>query len=326
MFDALQAGAFPDGDQVSLRLQWIRDNLAVLGQVPLPGAGRTGQRLRALAHLAGADGSLSRLAEGHLDALAIRDELGAGPPDDGEVWAVWAAQPGLLAAEPRAGGWRLCGQKPWCSGADGVDRALVTATDPEGGVRLFQVAVTSFRFADDWRAVGMRASDSRTGSLDVAVEAGAELGPVGGYVGRSGFWHGGVGVAACWHGLADRLAADLAAFAGQGDPYARESAGRAAAAVASSAALLAAAARQIDGFPDDVLRARHRAQLVRVAVAGSAEVVLDTSVRAQGAGALCFDPVHARAVTDLMVYLRQLHHGRDAAAVEVPVADDWWSS
>ena len=69
-----------------------QDRLAV----PLPGRGLTVQRWRALAELAAEDLDLGRLAEAHLDALAILAELhgpasAQSPP--GQRWAVWAAEP-----------------------------------------------------------------------------------------------------------------------------------------------------------------------------------------------------------------------------------------
>jgi alkylation response protein AidB-like acyl-CoA dehydrogenase len=318
----------PADDTAASRLDWIRHRLHALGRTPSPGSGLTVQRFVTLAEIARVDGALVRLAEGHLDALTIREELGAPPePGEDEVWAVWAAQPALLTAEPDGRGWRLQGIKPWCSGADGVDRSLVTATDPAGHVRLFEIDVADVTFDDDWRPMGMRASASHTGHLDARVGGTAQLGPVDGYVQRAGFWHGGVGVAACWHGLAQRLAGDLGAHASRGDdPFVRAAAGRAAGLVAASTTLLAAAGRQIDDDPEDIRAAQRRAQLVRVAVAGLAQAVLDESVTAQGAGALCYEPDHARAVADLTVYVRQLHHGRDAAAIEVRPDGDWWSS
>src|SRR4051812_16755429 len=139
-----------DDDEAAPRLGWIRDHLGALERVPLPGSGGTVQRLRALAELGAIDGALARLAEGHLDAVAILAELGADI-ESGPLRGVWAARPELLRAEPAPGGWRLTGTKPWCSGTDGIDRALVTATATDGAVRLFDVDVARLAFRDDWR-------------------------------------------------------------------------------------------------------------------------------------------------------------------------------
>jgi alkylation response protein AidB-like acyl-CoA dehydrogenase len=305
------------------RLAWIRHHLVALQRVPVPGAGRTVERLCALAELATVDGSLARLAEGHLDAVAILAELGR-PVDDDAVRGVWAARPERLRADRTADGWHLQGVKPWCSGADGLDLALVTAT-ADDGVRLFDVDVRSLRFDDDWRPIGMRASDSRTARVDVVVSA--PIGPPDCYVERPGFWHGGIGVAACWHGLARRIAADLAIDAdGRDDPHLHAAAGEASATLAAAGAMLGAAGRQIDERPGDAVAARSRALTVRTAIEHVARLVVDRSVRAQGAGALCFAPAHARAVADLTVYLGQFHHGADAAGVVVGADDDWWTS
>jgi alkylation response protein AidB-like acyl-CoA dehydrogenase len=315
-----------DDDDPAPRLAWIRDHLAELARVPLPGRGSTVERWRLLADLGSTDGTLARLAEGHLDAVAILAELGRPAELDEDLYGVWAARPERLRAAPDGRGWVLTGDKPWCSGADGLDRALLTATDPDGRGRLFDVAVTGLRFADDWRPAGMRASDSRTACVELAVGPDAEIGPVDSYVDRPGFWHGGAGVAACWHGLARHVGDDLCAQAAGGeDPFTRAAAGRATAALAASTALLGAAARQIDARPDDVAAARRRASTVRVAVEQAARLVLETSLAAQGASALCFDEQHARAVSDLAVYLGQLHPGHDASTVE-PDADGWWSA
>ena len=56
--------------------QWIRSGALDL---PLPGGGATATRWNRLAELAETDVTAGRLAEAHLDAVAILAELG-GPP------------------------------------------------------------------------------------------------------------------------------------------------------------------------------------------------------------------------------------------------------
>ena len=328
-----EAGSWDD--DASSRVAWIRRHLPALAAVPLPGCGATVERFRTLAQLTGLDGSLGRLAEGHLDALAIVHELAPKTKTDrASVLGVWAAHPAALRARRTRGGWHLEGTKPWCSGAGLVDQALVTAVDESGAARLLLVDVGACRFADDWQPLGMRATESSTATLDIEVGDDREVGPPGGYVDRPGFWHGGIGVAACWHGLASRIAGDLVAGARTGeDPYLRAATGRAVGQLAAGRALLAAAARRIDADPGDEPGSRHLAGIARVELERSSRAVLDASVTARGAGALCFDVVHARAVADLLVYLRQLHPERDAAAIGLgDRADgsdpevDWWQA
>lgn len=217
-----------EDDEVEGRLRWLRRHLADFEVVEPPGRGATTERFRTLSDLGRADGSLGRLAEGHLDAVAILDELGRPATDAAVLRGVWAARPELLKARPSATAWQLTGRKPWCSGAAGLDRALVTALDEEGSLRLFDIEVAALEFDDDWHPIGMRASDSRTARVDVGIPFDSEIGPPGGYVARAGFGHGGVGVAAVWHGLARRLVNDLGAHAtnaGGGDPHVAAAAG-----------------------------------------------------------------------------------------------------
>jgi len=319
-----------DDENASCRVAWIRAHMDELAAVPAPGSGGTVARFQALASLTAIDGSLGRLAEGHLDALAIRRELSTEVLEPPAVWAVWAAHPAKTRAARTTSGWHLSGAKPWCSGAELIDKALVTAVDDEGAARLFVVDVDRLSFADNWRPLGMRATASCTADLEVDVQLANELGPPEGYVRRPGFWHGGIGVAACWHGLASRVALDLVEAARDGDdPYRRTAAGLAVTELVKSRTLLAAAGRWIDDNPLDEDGARHLAGLVRVAVEASSRRIVEGSVTAQGAGALCFDPAHARAIADLTVYLRQLHPGHDPAAIDLSrpaeAGLDWWS-
>src|ERR1700722_4568130 len=181
--------------------------------LPLPGSGRTRERWARLADLAAEDLSLARLGEGHADAVAILAGLARPAPGPGSRWGVWAAQPpgsGLTAARA-ARGWRLTGLQQYCSGARVCTGALVTAAAPDGA-RLFAVATGGLApVPGSWPATGMAGSDTLdVGFDDVAAEP---VGPVGGYTGRPGFAHGGVGVAACWYGGARAVAGTLLAAA-----------------------------------------------------------------------------------------------------------------
>jgi alkylation response protein AidB-like acyl-CoA dehydrogenase len=282
--------------------------------LPFPGGGQTAERLDALVRLGRRDCVLARLGEGHVDALAILHELGGdGLIGPDQRWGVWAAVPGSITARATPTGWRLDGDRPWCSGAAACTEALVTAA-AEDGPRLFAVRVGQPQLTPldgTWPAIGMADSDSRTVRF-VDVPAIAVGGP-NDYVNRPGFWHGAIGVAACWYGGAIGVTAKLlwAARERELDAHAWAHLGAVDAVLAEAGALLARAAAKIDAKP-----AEHQPRLarqVRAAVETCALEVLDRVGRALGAGPLCQDAEHAKRVADLTVYLRQSHAERDLA-------------
>jgi alkylation response protein AidB-like acyl-CoA dehydrogenase len=286
--------------------------------LPLPGRGHTGERWAALRALGEDDPVLARLGEGHTDALAILAELGGDHPPAGRRWGVWAAVPRSLTATRVGGGWAVDGDRPWCSGSAVCTDALVTAAAPDG-IRLFAVRNRGTPLDGTWPAVGMAASDSRTVRF-----AGTPATPVGGpgdYTGRPGFWHGAIGVAACWYGGAVGVAhALLAAARDRDDPILRAHLGAVDAALVAARSTLDAAAAEVDAHPlDDAHRLALRARAV---VERSAAEVLDRVGRALGAGPLCRDAAHAARVADLTVYLRQSHAEWDLAELGARLAAD----
>jgi alkylation response protein AidB-like acyl-CoA dehydrogenase len=295
-----------------------------LVDLPLPGGGQTWRRWAGLADLAAADLSLARLAEGHADAVAILAELDGPPPPAGSRWGVWAAQPPGpgLAATHAARGWRLSGTKRYCSGARACTHVLVTAGAPDGP-RLFALPTDGLApVPSSWPATGMAGSDTLdVGFDDVPAEP---VGPPGGYTGRPGFSHGGVGVAACWHGGARAVGATLLEAARSRDvgPHALAHLGAVDVALHGARAALEAAADEIDDDPHDLGGAgAARALRVRAQVEQAAAEVLARTGRALGAGPLSHDEAHSRRVADLTVYLRQQHAERDLAQLGALAAE-----
>ncbi|HEY2670560.1 MAG TPA: acyl-CoA dehydrogenase [Rugosimonospora sp.] len=300
--------------------------------LPPPGGGDTARRWAALARWGRADPVFARLAEGHVDAVAILAELG-GPDPGPWLWGVWAAVPRSLTATRGGEGWLLKGERPWCSGAGGCQRALVTARDGEQ-IRLFAVDVAqTVPIPGTWPAVGMAASDSRT--VRFADTSAQPVGEPGRYVDRPGFWHGGIGVAACWYGVAAGVADSLRDAARERDigPHALAHLGAVAARLAACQALLDRSAAFVDADPGR--RVPGLAARVRAVAEATATEVLDRVGRALGAGPLCLDAAHARRVADLTVYLRQSHAESDLAALGELVRDataaggaaaegEWW--
>ncbi|MFD4529460.1 acyl-CoA dehydrogenase [Streptomyces sp. NPDC058470] len=279
--------------------------------VPLPGRS-TSRRFAVLAALGRRDLSLARLAEGHLDAVAILHEVDGSPPERGARWGVWAARPPspVVNATRTGEGWRLSGVKPYCSGARSCTHALVTA-EADDGYRLFAVALDHPGVAPvpgTWPAVGMADSDSLDVSFtDVPARA---VGEPGAYVERPGFLHGGVGVAACWLGGAHAVAAPLyeRSDAGRLNDHAAAHLGAVDVLLSTADTVVRQAAEDIDADPlDKHTQARVRGLRVRALVEKVCTEVLGHTGRAMGAGPLCHDERHARAVADLTVYIRQHH-------------------
>jgi alkylation response protein AidB-like acyl-CoA dehydrogenase len=206
------------------------------------------------------------------------------------------------------------GTKPWCSGAGICDAALVTATAPDG-YRLFAVDLRDSSCVPvdgTWPARAMRGSDSR--SVRFTAAPAVEVGGPDAYLDRPGFWHGAVGVAAVWVGGASAVARQLRESHTRRPlhPHALAHAGAVDALLAACEALLDRAAADIDADPDDRRgEARLTAARVRAVAERAATEIIDRVGRALGPAPLAQDPVHAKRVSDLELYLRQSHAERD---------------
>ncbi len=293
-----------------------------LADLPRPGGGATLERWRALAVVAAHDLGLVKLYEGHTDALAILAEAVEPVPRRDKTWGMWAAEsPGARVVFESGGdaGCTLSGSKAWCSGARLLDAALLTVWSPEGrGPFLARVDLAQVGVAFDaanWQAVGMRATDSVTVRFD-RVPA-RLVGVEGFYLSRPGFWQGGVGIAACWHGgacaIADALHSSAAAAGDRAGWHRLMALGALDCALSADAALLREAARWIDAHPR--AEARTWALRTRAAADAACELALHHATRAMGATPLCLDALFARRAADLPVFVRQCHGERDLAAL-----------
>jgi len=311
----------PSPTRTSTLEERARAALRNVPALPLPGHGATLERWRALAAWGGQDLALAKVLEAHHDALAILAELGASGPGGASLLAVWAAEgpeSTVRIVNGRAGP-RLVGRKPWCSGARFVDAALLTAASGDARqlvlVRMDRPGVHCV--SGDWNAVGMEAIES--GAVEFDAVPCRVIGAPGDYLARPGFWHGGAGIAACWHGAAVAIAqrmADPGRVAR--DPHLAAALGRCDMALGSAAALLRELAAMIDaspqhGFEREVVR-------VRSVVERACQQVLDLAGRSLGPAPLCRDGEHARRCADLAVFVRQSHADRDWAALGRQVA------
>jgi alkylation response protein AidB-like acyl-CoA dehydrogenase len=320
-----------DGKETHVRM-WLELRSIAAGTASAlakPGSGGTAGRFGALADWAARDLSLARLLEGHVDALAILEEAGL-EPQSGALYGVWAARPrsGGTTARRIAGGWRLEGTKPFCSGSTRLDRALVTA-ECDDGYRLFDISVAENVVRvhpGSWPAVGM--ADSLSDTLDFGgppVSAHHAVGAPGFYLERPGFWFGATGVAACWYGGARGLVRHVLESLGPNpSELAVTELGYAVAHIDAMRRAIQQAAEEIDADPKDRSgEAQRRALVIRHAVHHAAQEVLVHSAAAGGARPFCLDAEQARRVADLYVYLAQYHGPQDANVLGAMASDGW---
>ncbi|AHH97943.1 PIG-L family deacetylase [Kutzneria albida] len=282
--------------------------------LPLPGSGATRRRWSELARLGRTDLPLARVAEGHCDAVAILAEADRKSVP-GALYGVWAARSGGTGAVLR--GDRLTGTVRFCSGAHGIDRALVVALDEQRRSVLVEVDLREDRVRPvegTWQALGMADSDSPDVVLDeVPVHADQIVGEPGFYLERPGFWLGGGGVAAVWLGGAAGVVDSVLAGLRAPDEHQLAHLGALHTALRSTQALLDQAAEIVDDDP----RGDHRVLVwtCRAAAERAAWEVLDRVPRITGPTPLCRDAGFAQRLADLQVYVRQHHAERDLAAL-----------
>ncbi|MET0863928.1 MAG: acyl-CoA dehydrogenase [Nakamurella sp.] len=309
--------------------------------LPAPGTGQTLLRWEVLRALAIGDLTAARVVEAHTDALAILaeaaadsavDDVALAQVDAGQssTWGVFAAEGPGVRVEARRDGhrWMLSGIKPWCSLADRLSHALVTAHTGDGSRRLFAINLRTpaVRSGDDgWVARGL--VDVPSGPIELTNCPAVPVGPDDWYLRRPGFAWGGIGVAACWLGGAVGLGRTLraASLTKAPDQVGAMHLGAVDVALFSADSVLAAAAAAVDAGAaagqDGVLLALR----VRTLVAGAAEETLTRTGHALGPAPLARDERHARRVADLQLYLRQHHAERDQAALGRAALDllDW---
>jgi hypothetical protein len=248
--------------------------------------------------VARADGSVGRLFEGHLNAVERLTLDGIDPKDH---WlGVWGADPAPGEGEPAAVvDGALHGVKVFCSGAGGLDRALVIARDGDRR-SLVYVDLQDAEVDRSWyRAGGMRASESHR-----VVFCGAEvLATLGDLMREPWFSRDAIRTAAAWAGIVDAAAAaalqDLAVRPDLDDLH------------ALAAGRIATAQATIDRWfehagaagPDDDLRAT--SIQLRAAVAEAGATVVAEAARACGSRPFATGTALDRARRDFEVFVLQ---------------------
>jgi alkylation response protein AidB-like acyl-CoA dehydrogenase len=279
--------------------------------------------------VARADASVGRIFDGHLNGverlavqapLALRDTELAAVRDRRLRVGVWGGDPrpgeGPQATVERSGAAEtLSGVKTFCSGAGGLDRALVLARDPDArlpvAVWIDLTDADSVTVDECWyRASGLRASVSHRVVFDRAPVL-ARFGPPGGLSQQPWFGRDALRTAASWAGMADRtLDAALDELAARPDPGPLEqlAAGRMLTSQQTITTWLQRAGRAMDAaaleLPTVALHAR-------VAIAQASRELLDEAARACGSHPFATGADLDRARRDLELFL--LQHRLDPA-------------
>ena len=270
--------------------------------------------------VAAADASVGRIPDGHLNAIErlevaaepeLRDAELAKLEGGGRVLGVWGADPGEGEGPPArivAGGGAgvLRGVKTYCSGAGGVDAALVMVGSDEGAAPSLALVECDERVEIDrgwYRAAGMRASEShRVHFRDAPVVA--ILGEPGELGREPWFSRDAMRTAAGWAGMVDAAAdaalAELAAHR-SGEPLSELAAGRIEASRAGVEAWLTHAALAVDAGE----QLRSLSVFMRVEIAAAARSVLENAAAACGSRPFVTGGRLDRARRDLETFLLQ---------------------
>jgi alkylation response protein AidB-like acyl-CoA dehydrogenase len=270
--------------------------------------------------VAAADASVGRILDGHVNAIErlevaaepdLRDAELAKVEGGGRLLGVWGADPapgeGLPARIVGADGREvLNGVKTFCSGAGGVDAALVMVGDDDGLAPRLVLVECDERVEIDrawYRAAGLRASESHRVSFREAPVV-AILGEPGELGREPWFSRDAMRTAASWAGMVDAAADaaidDLAARR-RAEPLSQLAAGRIEAARGTVDAWLALAASAVDEDRElKGLSVRMRAEIDR-----AAKTVLEVAASACGSHPFVTGGRLDRARRDLETFLLQ---------------------
>ncbi|HEX4115320.1 MAG TPA: acyl-CoA dehydrogenase family protein [Solirubrobacteraceae bacterium] len=200
-------------------------DLAAAGALISPPDGLAGEA-RLVRAVAAADASTARILDGHLNGIERLTLAAPEPLRSAELaqiregtllFGVWGADPAADEGPParlEQGGGQLVlrGVKTFCSGAGGVQRALVIASDQDDSRRLVYLDTTSRVSVDRgwYRASGLRSSESHCVEFhDTPVLA--LLGAPGELSREPYFSRDAIRTSATWAGLADCIVGETLA-------------------------------------------------------------------------------------------------------------------
>jgi hypothetical protein len=289
-----------------------------------------------LRRVAAADASVARVLDGHLNAVErlevaaepeLRERELAAVAAGERLLGVWGADPGSGEGEPArlaqtGAGLVLRGVKTFCSGAGGVDAAMVMVGNDEGEAPALVLLDCGAEVEVDrgwYRAAGLRASEShRVVFHDAPVTA--VLGGPGELARDPWFSRDAMRTAATWAGMVDAAvdaALDELAACRADEPLAQLAAGRIEAAQGTVDAWLERAADAADAPDPDGLHlplpgggkcrrsARATSIAMRAEIDRAAKLVLGEAAAACGSHPFVTGGRLDRARRDLETFLLQ---------------------
>jgi alkylation response protein AidB-like acyl-CoA dehydrogenase len=297
-------------------------------------------KLRAALRLVGgADLSLGRVFEGHVNATQLVYAYGDARQREvlkrdlasGCVYGVWNTEraPGMTI-ETVAGNRQLHGAKSFATGAGHIDRALITAAHPDGSRQLVLADIAGQRARahnDGWKVRGMRGTCS--GVFDftgLALSEEALIGTPGDYEREPRFSAGAWRFTAVQLGAVEALLRHwrnhLIDYGKVDDPIQRLRFGAAAASTRSAGLWVARAAHLAEMARPEAIA---HVLMTRGIVEEAALQAMEGAARAVGTAAFFENSRIDRITRDLGLYLRQPvpDQARDRAAAAWLDADCW---
>lgn len=296
--------------------------------------------LAVLRHVGGADLSLGRIFEGHVNAAQLIHAYGtdaqraalARDLAAGRVYGVWNTEPapGMRIESAAAGSYRLSGAKCFATGAGHIDAALITAVEPSGGKQMVLADLSNAASRVDngaWQVRGMRGTQSGTLDFDgMIVSDDALIGDVGDYEREPRFSAGAWRFTAVQLGAIEALLRHwrdhLIATGKAEDAIQRARIGAAIVATRSAAVWVGRAAHLAEQGARDAIA---HVLMTRGVVEEAGLLVMEGAARAVGTASFFAASRIDRITRDLGLYLRQPvpDQARDRAAAAWIEADRW---
>ncbi len=318
------------------RLRALDGAGALTGFTTLPSTGAVDALDRVLRLVGGADLSLGRIYEGHVNAAQLVHAYGGEGQRralaGGRVAGVWNTEPapGMAIAPTGDGRWRLSGAKSFATGGGFIDAALITARDGDGGKRLVLADIAAHADRSDngaWRTRGMRATGSGLFDFEgLVVGPAALIGQPGDYEREPRFSAGAWRFTAVQLGAVEALVRHLRDHlveTGKGaDPIQRRRFAECVVATRGAGTWVRRAARLAEAAD---ARAVPFVLMTRGVVEEAGLLVMEAAARGVGTASFFEGSRIDRITRDLGLYLRQPapDQARDRAAAAWLEADCW---